>query len=264
MLADWKRIDQSWNGEWVPDAHLDPGKKPTRPAACCPYTLTQRAKPLRTQNLMKLGHTRRAQIDLPEAEKPPIRKFKVWVLGMVIFIIGNVLNFVSFGEHSLYVEHVLLRRGGLGAATHCQAGGVACGGNPPVPCPCPRAYNPTHPTTVPPALTHCSTFPPAAFAAQSLLAALGSLQLVCNVFFAYMVNKEPVRISLVKGRRGCVSYGLALVDQSGGGMGCLVRYKRGDAGGQSGGERGCVVGVNGERQGGWVGGGRRGWETGCR
>ncbi|GIL54886.1 hypothetical protein Vafri_10566 [Volvox africanus] len=32
----------------------------------------------------------------------------------------------------------------------------------------------------------------AAFAAQSLLAALGSLQLVCNVFFAYFVNHEAV------------------------------------------------------------------------
>jgi hypothetical protein len=39
----------------------------------------------------------------------------------------------------------------------------------------------------------------AAFAAQSLLAALGSLQLVCNVFFAYFVNHEPVSA------HGCVA-----------------------------------------------------------
>ncbi|GLI71133.1 hypothetical protein VaNZ11_016220, partial [Volvox africanus] len=78
-------------------------------------------------NLMKLGHTKRAQLDMPEEQKPPIRKFKTWLIGIIIFITGNILNFVSF-----------------------------------------------------------------AFAAQSLLAALGSLQLVCNVFFAYFVNHEAV------------------------------------------------------------------------
>jgi hypothetical protein len=47
---------------------------------------------------MKLGHNTRAEMDLPEEEKPPIRKFKSWVIGLVIFITGNILNFVSFGE----------------------------------------------------------------------------------------------------------------------------------------------------------------------
>ncbi len=94
---------------------------------------------------MKLGHTRRAQIDLPEAEKPPIRKFKVWVVGMVIFIIGNVLNFVSFGKPSLfYVGHGPLQgEGTLGAATQRQAGGVACGGNPLRPMPHVTCLHPT-------------------------------------------------------------------------------------------------------------------------
>ncbi|KXZ48891.1 hypothetical protein GPECTOR_24g180 [Gonium pectorale] len=78
-------------------------------------------------NLMKLGHTRRAEMKAPEEEKPPVRKIKVWIVGVSIFVTGNVLNFVSF-----------------------------------------------------------------AFAAQSLLAALGSLQVPCNVFFAYLVNRERV------------------------------------------------------------------------
>ncbi len=42
------------------------------------------------------------------------------------------------------------------------------------------------------ALLNRECSPRAAFAAQSLLAALGSLQLVANVFFAYLVNQEPV------------------------------------------------------------------------
>ena len=37
---------------------------------------------------------------------------------------------------------------------------------------------------------------PAAFAAQSLLAALGSVQFVSNVFFAYFVLQEKVSIGL--------------------------------------------------------------------
>ena len=37
---------------------------------------------------------------------------------------------------------------------------------------------------------------PAAFAAQSLLAALGSVQFVSNVFFAYFVLHEKVSIDL--------------------------------------------------------------------
>ena len=36
---------------------------------------------------------------------------------------------------------------------------------------------------------------PAAFAAQSLLAALGSVQFVSNVFFAYFVLHEKVSVS---------------------------------------------------------------------
>eukprot|EP00198_Chlamydomonas_reinhardtii_P012907 XP_001702244.1 predicted protein [Chlamydomonas reinhardtii] len=96
-------------------------------------------------NLMKLGHNKRGELDMPEEEKPPIRKFKSWVIGLIIFITGNVLNFVSF-----------------------------------------------------------------AFAAQSLLAALGSLQLVCNVFFAYMVNKEPVT-KLIIFSTGCIIGGCVLL-----------------------------------------------------
>lgn len=50
------------------------------------------------QNLMKLGHNKRAKVDVPDSEKPPVRKFKEWVVGMSFFTVGNILNFVSFGK----------------------------------------------------------------------------------------------------------------------------------------------------------------------
>ena len=107
------------------------------------------------QNLMKLGHSLRAALDLPEEDKPPIRKFKSWAFGITIFSVGNVLNFVSFGKRCGIQCRVVPGRERL--------------------------------TRRIPWRSIC-----AAFAAQSLLAALGSLQLVANVFFAYLVNHEPV------------------------------------------------------------------------
>lgn len=83
-------------------------------------------------NLMKLGHNKRAKVDVPDSEKPPVRKFKEWVVGMSFFTVGNILNFVSFG-----------------------------------------------------------------FAAQSLLAALGSIQFVSNVIFAYFVLHEQINRMVV-------------------------------------------------------------------
>ncbi len=50
------------------------------------------------QNLMKLGHNKRAKFDVPDSEKPPVRKIKEWVVGMSFFSVGNILNFVSFGK----------------------------------------------------------------------------------------------------------------------------------------------------------------------
>jgi hypothetical protein len=64
---------------------------------------------------MKLGHSRRAALELPEEEKPPIRKFKSWAFGITIFSIGNVLNFVSFGE----VLWRLLQHFGVSACARC-------------------------------------------------------------------------------------------------------------------------------------------------
>ncbi|KXZ52720.1 hypothetical protein GPECTOR_8g114 [Gonium pectorale] len=78
-------------------------------------------------NLMKLGHNKRAKMDLPDDKKPPVGKIKEWAIGMAFFSAGNILNFVSFG-----------------------------------------------------------------FAAQSLLAALGSIQFVSNVIFASFVLHEPI------------------------------------------------------------------------
>jgi len=84
-------------------------------------------------NIIKLAHNKRSQLPVPDEEKPPITKFREWIVGMVIFSVGNVLNFVSFG-----------------------------------------------------------------FAAQSLLAALGCIQFVSNVFIAYFLLKEKItRIVLI-------------------------------------------------------------------
>jgi hypothetical protein len=78
----------------------------------------------------------RSPSSLAEAAKqhqpPPIWKSKIWLLGFLLFTVGNVLNFVSFG-----------------------------------------------------------------FAAQSLLAALGAVQFVSNVFFARFLLKEPITWKVV-------------------------------------------------------------------
>ena len=49
------------------------------------------------QNVMKLGHNKRAEMDLPEEEKPAIRTIRQWQIGVVVFVGGGVANFVSFG-----------------------------------------------------------------------------------------------------------------------------------------------------------------------
>jgi hypothetical protein len=78
----------------------------------------------------------RSPSSLTEAAKqhqpPPVWKSKIWLLGFLLFTVGNVLNFVSFG-----------------------------------------------------------------FAAQSLLAALGAVQFVSNVFFARFLLKEPITWKVV-------------------------------------------------------------------
>lgn len=82
------------------------------------------------------------------------RAYKAWQLGVALFIVGNMLNFLSFGPFSL-------NRKGRHA--------VFCGQN-----------------------TSSLAVPAAGFAAQSLLAALGSVQFVSNVFFASLVLGEKV------------------------------------------------------------------------
>ncbi|PNH01815.1 NIPA-like protein 2 [Tetrabaena socialis] len=96
-------------------------------------------------NLMKLGHNKRAKMDMPEDQKPPTRKIKEWVVGMSFFTVGNILNFVSFG-----------------------------------------------------------------FAAQSLLAALGSIQFVSNVIFASFVLKEKIN-RMVLTATACIVGGCVLL-----------------------------------------------------
>jgi len=85
-------------------------------------------------NLLKLGHNQRERLALLEApecgEKSDFKgiiHFQSWRVGMLIFALGNCLNFISFG-----------------------------------------------------------------YAAQSLLAALGSVQFISNVAFAYFVLEEKV------------------------------------------------------------------------
>uniref|UniRef100_A0A0D6QXR1 Probable magnesium transporter n=1 Tax=Araucaria cunninghamii TaxID=56994 RepID=A0A0D6QXR1_ARACU len=81
-------------------------------------------------NLLKLGHNQRERLAVEFGEKSdfkPIIYFQSWRIGLLIFALGNCLNFISFG-----------------------------------------------------------------YAAQSLLAALGSVQFISNIAFAYFVLKEKV------------------------------------------------------------------------
>lgn len=91
-------------------------------------------------NLLKLGHNQRERQALLEADelggktvsKKSVTQFQAWRIGVVIFTLGNCLNFISFS-----------------------------------------------------------------YAAQSLLAALGSVQFVSNVFFAYLMLNEVVTSRIV-------------------------------------------------------------------
>eukprot|EP00002_Diphylleia_rotans_P033229 TRINITY_DN7041_c0_g1_i2.p1 TRINITY_DN7041_c0_g1~~TRINITY_DN7041_c0_g1_i2.p1 ORF type:complete len:373 (-),score=63.31 TRINITY_DN7041_c0_g1_i2:1008-2126(-) len=76
-------------------------------------------------NLMKLSHNINAKLD--DASKTPTHRNPRWLTAMGVFIVGNILNFSSFG-----------------------------------------------------------------FAAQSMLAAMGSIQFVSNVFFGYYILKETL------------------------------------------------------------------------
>ncbi|KAK8693262.1 hypothetical protein V6N13_070853 [Hibiscus sabdariffa] len=90
-------------------------------------------------NLLKLGHNERERYSMMDGEGmagkvplKPIIYFQTWRVGILIFILGNCLNFVSFG-----------------------------------------------------------------YAAQSLLAALGSVQFVSNIAFAYFVLNKMVTVKVL-------------------------------------------------------------------
>lgn len=89
------------------------------------------------------------------------RKYREWQCGVGLFAVGNVLNFVSFGE-LLAFQAANQYQTVLGASTAVQELSYVC--------------------------VH------AGFAAQSLLAALGSIQFVSNVVFAWFVLHERVRM----------------------------------------------------------------------
>ncbi|XP_015893927.1 probable magnesium transporter NIPA8 isoform X1 [Ziziphus jujuba] len=90
-------------------------------------------------NLLKLGHNERERHSMLESDgtngklpPKPIIYFQTWRVGIIFFILGNCLNFISFG-----------------------------------------------------------------YAAQSLLAALGSIQFVSNIAFAYFVLNKMVTIKVM-------------------------------------------------------------------
>ncbi len=83
------------------------------------------------------------------------RKVRAWQLGVALFAFGNVMNFGSFGAVPSATQR--MPRIGQGPA---------------------EIWN----------VRRCC----AAFAAQSLLAALGSVQFLANVAFGRLILKEPV------------------------------------------------------------------------
>ncbi|CAN8266384.1 unnamed protein product [Cochlearia groenlandica] len=88
-------------------------------------------------NLLKLGHNERERLALQDGgggktALKPIIHFQTWRVGILVFLLGNCLNFISFG-----------------------------------------------------------------YAAQSLLAALGSIQFVSNIAFAYVVLNKMVTVKVL-------------------------------------------------------------------
>jgi hypothetical protein len=89
-------------------------------------------------------------------------KIREWQVGVTLFSLGNIANFVSFGEQ--HQRHT------------CRCGGSSS---------CARSP-----------LKHACLILPAGYAAQSLLAAIGCVQFVSNVIFARLVLKEQVRSAM--------------------------------------------------------------------
>lgn len=85
------------------------------------------------------------------------RNIREWQLGVLFFAVGNIMNFVSLG-----MRHLTWQLMGLQAETYRHVGML--------------------------------TMPCTGFAAQSILAALGSVQFVSNVVFAWFVLQEKVRL----------------------------------------------------------------------
>lgn len=96
-------------------------------------------------NIMKLGHNLRESSSPFESERPSIKTYREWKIGICIFVVGNIANFLSFG-----------------------------------------------------------------FAAQSLLASLGTVQFVSNVFFASFVLKERVTWRVIGGTT-CIIGGVVVL-----------------------------------------------------
>uniref|UniRef100_A0A061RQ90 Probable magnesium transporter n=1 Tax=Tetraselmis sp. GSL018 TaxID=582737 RepID=A0A061RQ90_9CHLO len=49
------------------------------------------------QNVMKMGHNKRAALECLDSERPNIKRIREWQVGVVIFLAGGIANFVSFG-----------------------------------------------------------------------------------------------------------------------------------------------------------------------
>lgn len=143
------------------------------------------------QNVMKLGHNRRAALPGPDAARPPVHRLREWQAGVAAFAVGNVANFVSFGA-------LAFGRRGEGFVSACAAGaGTATGpvlrsnAAPATLYNACRSVAPTRPQSQLEnnnAYTHRTRAP--GYAAQSLLSAIGCVQFVSNVLFATLVLKE--------------------------------------------------------------------------
>ncbi len=108
----------------------------------------------------------------------------------MMFAVGNVLNFVSFGEHGL---NFMLPDHKLNNQTPLHSRGLRWGSE--------------HTACIADASLVCDS----GFAAQSLLAALGSVQFVCNVIFGYWLLHERVTLRVILATASIVAGCIVLV-----------------------------------------------------
>ena len=116
---------------------------------------------------MKLGHNKRLALEEEGShDVPPIRKFRAWQIGVALFVAGNLANFGSFAFAVSLKEPA-----GRNLAVLCLR----------------------QKSTFKLAFGKTSAFVAQCLQAQSILAALGSVQFIANVLFGNLILHEPVR-----------------------------------------------------------------------